>query len=197
MTDASPDDDLAADDDMFWSGVAVNRRSWGILNSVYRLLGRQSVTRSWVRETNPRIEFNFDNLTLSGVGFGRGLNELSLLGLGPADEKYGEGCRSLSYDDLGLCITASDDEGIYCIEIQWWDFGAYKPFPGECLVHGRAVPLTKDTDRKAILDYFGKPSDVTDEEDFSSVEYEVAGGEFTIVFDDEGTLSFVDVTRTD
>ena len=192
----SDDDDLVEDeedeDEEIVRTVTVNQRTGVMRNLVYRLLGRKSVTRSWTRQPNPQLEFNFDKLTFCGVGFGQSVNALSLVGLGPAYETSGEGYRFLYYYDVGIEIWTSDADGIHAFLLYWWEFdSSFKPFPGKCQFRGREFSLTKDTSRKAVLDYFGKPSDVTQEEDFSCVDYKVGGGEFSIIFDDDRTISFI------
>ncbi|TWU17603.1 hypothetical protein Pla144_51050 [Bythopirellula polymerisocia] len=188
--------------------VRVNRRTWRSLNVAYRLLGRRSVSKSWARASNPQIEFNFDSLTLSQIGLRQPATELNQLGLGPADEFYGEGCRSLHYNDLGLWVTSSDTTGIYHIMLKWWECAnplnfvsrekRYKPFAGKCLFKGQHVELCKETRRESVIKSFGEPTCGYDEDGVLQIAYKVSGGEYAFIFEDfklgDRTLSVVVVT---
>lgn len=176
------------------STVTVCRRSWGLFNLLYRLLGRRSVTRTWTRQKDLELEFNFDTLTLCGVGLGRSLQRLSDLGLGPADEEFGEGNRHLEYSDLGIEVWASDRDGIWSFLLHWWKPGMTlcSSFSGKCFFRGRQVPLTWGTRRDDVLEHFGQPDDLPEEKGSSWMSYAVPNGEFTIYFTDEGGLSFID-----
>lgn len=192
----SAENDPDEDDADTVSTVIVCRRSWGVFNLLYRLLGRRSVTRSWTRQKDPPLQFDFDALALCGVGLGRSLRKLSDLGLGPADEEFGEGNRYLEYDDLGLEVWASENEGIFCFALQWHDPDMifWKSFPGKCLFRGREVRLSGHTRRDDVLEQFGPPAEVPEEEGSSWMSYAVRDGEFTFYFSDEGELISIDCT---
>lgn len=190
--------------------VQVNFRARRLSNLFYRLIGRRSISRGWIREGTPSLDFDFDRLTLSGIELKRPVTDLECLGLGPADEYLREDCRGLNYNDLGLTVAASDLGGIYYVRLKWWDFKQsplmwcdstqHHPFAGTLRSQGQLVSLTKLTRRDSIIEQFGEPHIRYDEDEFSQLAYKTSHGQYAFLFEphqlNELTLSTLMVTPT-
>jgi len=195
--DTDPIDESEDNDSEYARLVNVNCRQGALSNLWYRLIGRDSATRSWQRQADPDLVFDLDKLTLCGVDVGSSVNRLQDTGLGPADESYGDGVRALHYPDLGLDITAYDSSGICILELHWydreWKHSPDRSFPGRCLFDGRELSLSSATKAADVQEMLGPPTTQEEgDEGFSSLEYRVSKGEITFSFDDEegGGLSF-------
>lgn len=144
------------------------------------------VTRHWVAEQQPQLEFNFDEFALCGVRLGDRAEQLSELGLGPAEDVRAARKGLLRYYSLGLEINIREEEIAGFALIWAWPNELdclFASFSGRCVHHDRDLPLHRETNFVDITARLGEPAERIDHEDGYTFIYEFGGVTLEVEFD--------------
>jgi len=154
------------------------------------------LTRTWVREPERTIEFDFTERSLAGTRLGDRIEELSFLG--PAEEPRSARRGLLSYFSLGLEIDI-EDELLKTFRLIWEDPAdqRFSSFTGVCRLRGKVVPLHRESTFVDVVRHLGQP-DEQEEDSFGKVFcYTRAGFDVEVVFDELDLLLSVSVLPVD
>lgn len=155
------------------------------------------VSRHWVAEQEPQLNFNFDDFALCGVHLGDRVERLSELGLGPAEDARAARKGLLRYYSLGLELSVHHEEIAGFVLVWAWPNELECPFAsftGRCVHHHRDWPLHRETNFLDVTARLGEPIRREDHEDSYTFVYRFNGVLLEVDFDTLDLLNSIAVS---
>jgi hypothetical protein len=147
------------------------------------LFGRRDPAMDWVADPGLALEVDLTDASLCGVKLGDPIERLSRLG--PPENAKPSAQGGYSYFSRGLEVTAFDDGRLDSLWFCWANpaLPRFRSFPGTFVWKGKAVSIDGRTTADQVIQRFGDPYHVEDDEDETILRYELGDIEWELEFD--------------